>query len=87
MPDEAAFCVECGSGLKRVENRQLRNYRCHRHGDRFAATFCSLCGKLICSSCRTTYAGKDVCKLCYIKRIIPSMYLALLPQARPRDAL
>lgn len=77
MPDEALYCVYCGSPLTvKAPTQPVKElYRCYYHPDRFAAYKCSICGKMICKSCRQQYSGKDVCKVCYIKEVIPTMVM------------
>ena len=77
MPDEAVFCTYCGSPLvfRPPGQPSQELYRCYYHPDRFAAYKCSICGKMICKSCRYQYIDRDVCKVCYIKEVIPTMVM------------
>jgi len=74
MPDEAMFCIYCGSSLT-VKTSAQELYRCYYHPDRFAAYRCSICGKMICKSCKYQYTDRDVCRVCYIKEVIPTMVM------------
>lgn len=75
LPDEASFCVNCGGALDRPEGDVGGVYRCHYHGERFALSRCSLCGRMICRSCINHYAGRDVCNVCYMREIVPELAL------------
>ncbi|MCS7142667.1 MAG: zinc-ribbon domain-containing protein [Aigarchaeota archaeon] len=70
LPDDARFCVSCGSPV--IIGIQAVGLRCYVHPERFPVTKCTLCNRAICTSCRMVYAGKVVCKVCYMKDIIPS---------------
>jgi len=50
-------------------------YRCHYHAERFAVSKCGLCGRMICRACIDQYAGRDVCKVCYIRELVPELAL------------
>ena len=43
--------------------------KCRNHPERDAVATCVECGNFICEDCRTEYKGKNVCKICLVKRL------------------
>ncbi|MEN3047906.1 MAG: hypothetical protein ABDH63_03890 [Candidatus Caldarchaeales archaeon] len=53
-------------------------YRCYYHPDHFAVRRCGICSRMVCSRCAVFTGSRTVCKVCYMRRVLPERAIVLV---------
>ncbi|MCS7094613.1 MAG: hypothetical protein NZ988_02220 [Thaumarchaeota archaeon] len=62
-------------------------YRCYYHSDAFAVRRCHICSRMICNRC-AVYAGyRPVCKICYMRHVLPERAVVFVSTGIKRSDL
>lgn len=53
-------------------------YRCYYHPDNFAVRKCAICSRMVCNRCAVFTGSRTVCKVCYMRRVLPERAVVLI---------
>ncbi|MCS7117207.1 MAG: hypothetical protein NZ957_00245 [Thaumarchaeota archaeon] len=62
-------------------------YRCYYHTDHFAVRRCQICSRMMCNRCSVYAGSKTVCKVCYMRHVLPGRAVVLISTGVRRPEL